>query len=280
MHDGAHDEMRFGGQMGLLEGHRAIVTGGASGMGEATARRMVEEGASVAIFDQHGDEAARVASDLGGYAFEVDVGDWGQISNAIAESERAMGGVSILHNNAGISTNEGLEAMDPSTFRRIIEVDLLGVFHGIKAVAPIMLAAGGGRIVNTASISGVRPSDGEGPYAAAKAGVIALTATAALEYGPTIRVNAVSPGTIHTAMTHDFLTLIPGMRDHQLEKIPLGRIGDPGDVADVVVLLCSDLMRYVTGQNLVIDGGMLLHGAGSDGLLFRIRELLGHSDRT
>jgi NAD(P)-dependent dehydrogenase (short-subunit alcohol dehydrogenase family) len=266
--------------MGLLEGHRAIVTGGASGMGEATARRMVEEGASVAIFDQHGDEAARVASELGGYAFEVDVADWGQVSDAIAESEHAMGGVSILHNNAGISTNEGLEAMDPAAFRRIVEVDLLGVFHGIKAVAPIMLAAGDGRIVNTASISGVRPSDGEGPYAAAKAGVIALTATAALEYGPTIRVNAVSPGTIHTAMTHDFLTLIPGMHDHQLEKIPLSRIGDPGEVADVVVLLCSDLMRYVTGQNLVIDGGMLLHGAGSDGLLFRIRELLGHSDLT
>jgi len=81
-------------------------------------------------------------------------------------------------------------------------------------------------------------------------------------------------------MTHDFLTLIPGMRDHQLEKIPLGRIGEPGEVADVVVLLWSDLMRYVTGQNLVIDGGMLLHGAGSDGLLFRIREMLGQSKRT
>ena len=268
------------GVMGLLEGHRAIVTGGASGMGEATARRMVEEGASVAIFDQHGDAAARVAGELGGHAFEVDVADWDQVSSAVAAAKRAMGGVSILHNNAGVSTSEGLEAMEPDAFRRIVDVNLIGVFHGIKAVAPIMLASGDGRIVNTASISGVRPSDGEGPYAAAKAGVIALTSTAALEYGPTIRVNAVSPGTIHTSMTHDFLTLIPGMRDHQLEKIPLGRIGEPGEVADVVVLLCSDLMRYVTGQNLVIDGGMLLHGAGSDGLLFRIRELLSQSKRT
>jgi len=263
--------------VGLLEGHRAIVTGGASGMGEATARRMVEEGASVTIFDQHGDGATRVAQDLGGQAYEVDVADWDQMSCAVAEAERAMGGVSILHNNAGISTSEGLEDMDPAVFRRIVEVNLLGVFHGVKAVAPIMLAGGDGRIVNTASISGVRPSDGEGPYAAAKAGVIALTATAALEYGPTIRVNAVSPGTIHTPMTHDFLTLIPGMHDRQLAKIPLGRIGEPTEIADVVVLLCSDLMRYVTGQNLVIDGGMLLHGAGSDGLLFRIRELLDQS---
>ncbi|HXW33226.1 MAG TPA: SDR family NAD(P)-dependent oxidoreductase [Acidimicrobiales bacterium] len=265
--------------MGLLDGHRAIVTGGASGMGEGTARRMVEEGALVTIFDQHGDAAARVADDIAGHSFEVDVADWDQVSGAVAEAERLMGGVSILHNNAGVSISEGLEEMDPGTFRRIIEVNLMGVFHGIKAVAPIMMAAGDGRIVNTASISGVRPSDGEGPYAAAKAGVIALTATAALEYAPTIRVNALSPGTIHTAMTHDFLTLIPGMQDHQLNKIPMGRIGSPEEVADVVVLLCSDLMRYVTGQNLVVDGGMLLHGAGSDGLLFRIRELLGQTKR-
>jgi NAD(P)-dependent dehydrogenase (short-subunit alcohol dehydrogenase family) len=244
-------------------------------MGEATARRMAAEGASVAVFDQDGEAAARVARDVGGHAYEVDVADWDQVAHAVAEAERAMGGVSILHNNAGISTNEGLETMDPAAFRRIIEVDLLGVFHGIKAVAPIMLASGDGRIVNTASISGVRPSDGEGAYGAAKAGVIALTATAALEYGPAIRVNAVSPGTIRTPMTHDFLTRIPGMYEHQIQKIPLARVGDPNEVADVVVLLCSDLMRYVTGQNLVVDGGMLLHGAGSDGLLFRIRELLG-----
>jgi NAD(P)-dependent dehydrogenase (short-subunit alcohol dehydrogenase family) len=151
----------------------------------------------------------------------------------------------------------------------------MGVFYGMKAAAPLMPKAGDRRIVSTASISGVRPSDGEAPYAAAKAGVIALTATAALEYGPTIRVDAVSPGTIHTAMTHDFLTLIPGMHDHQLGKIPLRRIGTPEEIADVVVLLCSDLTSYLNGHSLVVDGGMLLHGAGSDGLLFRIRELLG-----
>jgi NAD(P)-dependent dehydrogenase (short-subunit alcohol dehydrogenase family) len=247
-------------------------------MGAATARRMIEEGAAVAVFDQNGEEAARVAGEIGACSFEVDVADWDQVSQAVAQAERVMGGLSILHNNAGISTSEGLEAIDPAEFRRIVEVNLLGVFHGIKAVAPIMLTRENGRIVNTASISGVRPSDGEGPYAAAKAGVIALTATAALEYGPTIRVNAVSPGTIHTPMTNDFLTRIPGMHDPHPEKIPLGRIGDPSEVADVVILLCSDLMRYVTGQNLVIDGGMLLHGAGSDGLLFRIRELLDSSD--
>jgi NAD(P)-dependent dehydrogenase (short-subunit alcohol dehydrogenase family) len=94
-------------------------------MGEATARRMVEEGASVSIFDEDRDAAARVAAEVVGHAFEVDVSDWDQVSSAVSEAERVMGGVSILHNNAGISTSEGLEAMDPATFRRIVEVDLL-----------------------------------------------------------------------------------------------------------------------------------------------------------
>jgi NAD(P)-dependent dehydrogenase (short-subunit alcohol dehydrogenase family) len=143
-----------------------------------------------------------------------------------------------------------------------------------------MLAAGDGRIVNTASISGVRPAAGEGPYAAAKAGVIALTAVAALEYGPTIRVNAISPGTIRTPMTEQFLTLLPGNYDRQVSKVPLHRVGEPADVADVVVLLSSDLMRYVNGQNIVIDGGMLLHGSGSDGTLFQIRELMAQRATT
>jgi NAD(P)-dependent dehydrogenase (short-subunit alcohol dehydrogenase family) len=185
-----------------------------------------------------------------------------------------MGGLTILHNNAGVSGSTGLEEIAPDDWRRLIDVNLTGTFYGIKAAAPIMLAGGDGRIVNTASISGVRPAAGEGPYAAAKAGVIALTATAALEYGPTIRVNSVSPGTIRTPMTELFLTMIPGNYDHQVGKVPLGRVGAPEDVADVVVVLCSDLMRYVNGQNLVVDGGMLLHGSGSDGILFRVRELM------
>lgn len=182
-----------------------------------------------------------------------------------------------MYNNAGISTSSGLDEIDPEEFPQIVEVNLMGTFFGIKASAPVMLRGGDGRIVSTASISGVRPADGEGPYAASKAGVIALTATAALEYGPTIRVNAISPGTIHTPMNHDFLTLIPGMYEHQVGKVPLGRVGVPEEIADVVVVLCSDLTRYVNGQNIIVDGGMLLHGSGPDGALFRIRELLGQS---
>jgi NAD(P)-dependent dehydrogenase (short-subunit alcohol dehydrogenase family) len=260
--------------MGLLAGHRAIVTGGGSGMGEATAERMAQEGAQVAVFDLNGDAASEVAKRVGGRAYHVDVSDWAQMSDAVGRAAADISGLSILHNNAGVSLCTGLEEIEPEEFRRILDVNLVGTFFGLKAAIPIMQRGGDGRIVNTASISGVRAADGEAPYAAAKAGVIALTATAALEFGPTIRVNAVSPGTIHTPMTHQFLTLIPGMNDHQTAKIPLGRIGAPDDVAEVVVLLCSDLMRYVNGQNIVVDGGMLLHGSGSDGSLFRVRELI------
>lgn len=262
--------------MGLLDGHRAIVPGGGSGMGAATARRMTEEGARVAVFDLNAEAASDVAKGIGGLAYTVDVSDWDQMSRAVQDANEAMGGISILHNNAGVSGSCGLEELEPEEWRHLLDVNLTGAFFGIKAVARIMMAGGDGRVVNTASISGVRPADGEGPNAAAKAGVIALTATAALEYGPTIRGNAVSPGTIRTPMTEQFLTLLPGNYDHQFNNVPLHRIGEANDVADVVVLLCSDLMRYVNGQNIVIDGGMLLHGSGSgsDGLLFRVRELM------
>jgi NAD(P)-dependent dehydrogenase (short-subunit alcohol dehydrogenase family) len=240
---------------------------------------MVEEGAQVAVFDLDHEGVEAVAREIGAHAFTVDVADWPQMSEAVTRAGERMGGLSILHNNAGIALCTGLHEIEPETFRRILDVNLVGTFFGMKAAIPLMLAGGDGRIVSTASISGVRAADGEAPYAAAKAGVIALTATAALEYGPTIRVNAVSPGSIRTPMTEQFLTLIPGNYDLQTSKVPLGRIGDPLEVADVVVLLCSDLTRYVNGQNIVVDGGMLLHGSGSDGSLFKVRELIAEAKR-
>jgi NAD(P)-dependent dehydrogenase (short-subunit alcohol dehydrogenase family) len=138
-----------------------------------------------------------------------------------------------------------------------------------------MLAGGGGAIVNTASISGTRPAAGEAPYAASKAAVAALTATAALEYGPHIRVNAVAPGMIDTALTQPLLQVFPEQVDRFARDTPLGRIGTPEDVADVVVFLCSDLARFVTGQNLVVDGGLTLHGSGVDGMLLAVEGKFG-----
>jgi len=192
------------------------------------------------------------------------------VTGADTRAAARMHGLSLLYNNAGGSTLSPLHDYEVSEWSRIVELNLTGVFHGFKAGAPLILSHGGGAIVSTASISGTRPAAGEAPYSAAKAAVVALTASAALEYAPTIRVNAVSPGMIRTPMTELLLEQHGiGLEEHQKAKTPLDRIGAPGDIADVVVFLCSDLARFVTGQNIVVDGGMTLHGAGVDGLFDR-----------
>lgn len=258
--------------MGLLDHKRAFITGGGSGIGAATARRFAAEGAAVAVADINGDGARAVADEIGGRAYEVDVTDFTALAAAVRDADENLGGLTTLFNNAGGSTLAPIHKYDEAEWARIITLNLTGVFHGFKAAAPLLVANGGGAIVSTASISGTRPAAGEAPYAAAKAAVAALTATAALEYSPTVRVNAVSPGMIHTGLTDALLTMdwaVP----HMIEKTPLDRIGTPEDIADVVLFLCSDLARFVTGQNLVIDGGMTLHGAGVDGLLARFEHL-------
>jgi NAD(P)-dependent dehydrogenase (short-subunit alcohol dehydrogenase family) len=255
--------------MALLQGQRAIVTGGGSGIGRATCQRMAAEGARVAVFDVNGESAERVAKEIGGHAFAVDVTDFAALEAAVREAAQRMGGLSLLFNNAGVGQLSELHHYGLEEWHRIVDVNLTGVFHGIKAAAPLLLAGGGGAIVSTSSISGTRPAAGEGPYSAAKAAVAALTASAALEYAPAIRVNAVAPGMIHTGMTDLLLTRVEGVSDWMVSKTPLARIGRPEDIADVVVFLCSDLARFVTGQNLVVDGGMTLHGSGVDGLLAR-----------
>ncbi|MEI8002439.1 MAG: glucose 1-dehydrogenase [Actinomycetes bacterium] len=254
--------------MGLLDGRRALVTGGGSGIGAATCRRFAAEGAQVAVVDLDGDAAQRVADDCGGVAYAVDVTDFTALEAAFHDADRRFGGLTTFFNNAGGSTLSPVHQYDVSEWDRIVRLNLTGVFHGMKAGMPLVLASGGGAVVSTASISGTRPSAGEAPYAAAKAAVAALTATAALEYAPTVRVNAVSPGMIRTQLTSPLLDL-EGTVPEMTAKTPLARIGAPEDIADVVVFLCCDLARFVTGQNLVIDGGMTLHGAGVDGLLER-----------
>jgi NAD(P)-dependent dehydrogenase (short-subunit alcohol dehydrogenase family) len=259
--------------MGLLDGQRAIVTGGGSGIGRATCHRMTAEGARVAVVDINGDAAESVAKQIDGFAYAVDVTDYDALRRAVDDAAAKLGGLSVVFNNAGASNLSRVHDWQVDEWNRIVALNLGGVFHGMKATVPHLLAAGGGSIVSTASISGTRPSAGEAPYSAAKAGVVALTANAAHEYAPTIRVNAVSPGMIHTGLT-DLLLGMDGIVEHMEAKTPLGRIGTPEDIADVVVFLCSDLARFVTGQNLVVDGGMTLHGAGVDGLLERFRPFL------
>jgi NAD(P)-dependent dehydrogenase (short-subunit alcohol dehydrogenase family) len=260
--------------MGLLDGQRAVITGAASGIGRATAERFLAEGATVALVDIDADALGKVAAELGTPSYAVDVTDADAVARSFTEAAEALGGLTIAFNNAGIGGQSKVHRTPTEEWRRIVAVSLDGVYHGIRAAVPLIRQSGGGAIVNTSSISGVRPASGEGPYAAAKAGVAALTATAALEYAPEIRVNAIAPGMIHTGLTDQLLSL-PGATEMMLAKTPLGRIGDPSDIADVVVFLCSPLARFITGINLVIDGGMTLHGAGVDGLFDFITGLVG-----
>jgi NAD(P)-dependent dehydrogenase (short-subunit alcohol dehydrogenase family) len=253
--------------MRLLDGQRAFVTGGGSGIGRATCRRMAAEGARVAVADVNGEAAEIVAKEIDGVAVTVDVTDATAMKAAVAHATEQIGGLTLLFNNAGGSNLAATDRFDPAEWERIVRVNLLGVYHGIWAAAPVIVDSGGGAIVSTASISGTRPAAGEGPYSAAKAGVAALTATAALEYAPTVRVNAVSPGMIATGLTAPMLDNFPDLVDGFVAKTPLARIGTAEDIADVVVFLCSNEARFVTGQNLVVDGGMTLHGSGVDGLL-------------
>lgn len=263
--------------MGLLDGRYAVVTGGGSGIGAATCRRMAHEGARVAVVDIDGDAAEKVAGEIDGHAYAVDVTDYDALERAVKDAHNRLGGLTTLFNNAGGSNMSNIHEWDIDEWDRIVRLNLTGVFYGMRAAVPLMLEGGGGSIVSTASISGTRPAAGEAPYSAAKAAVVALTANAALEYAPTIRVNSVSPGMIHTGLTDILLTGFDWTVPHMEAKTPLARIGTPDDIADVVLFLSSDLARFMTGQNLVIDGGMTLHGAGVDGVLNIVRDLMGGS---
>ena len=273
---GAHDARGY--PVGLLDGRCAVITGGGSGIGAATGRRMAEEGARVAVLDLDGDAAETVAKEVDGHAYQVDVTDYDALEAAIRDAHHQMGGLTTLFNNAGSSSMAQIHEWDLEEWDRIVRLNLTGVFHGFRAAVPLMLDGGGGSIVSTSSISGTRPAAGEAPYAAAKAAVAALTATAALEYAPTIRVNAVAPGMIHTGLTDILLSGFDWTVPHMKAKTPAARIGAPDDIADVVVFLSSELARFMTGQNLVVDGGMTLHGSGVDGLYDRFQAMIRPRD--
>jgi NAD(P)-dependent dehydrogenase (short-subunit alcohol dehydrogenase family) len=255
--------------VGLLDERGALVTGGASGIGLAAARRLAAEGARVAILDVDGAAAEAAAKELGTLAYPADVCDLARLEEVCADAARRLGGLRILVNNAGVGQLASLARVTPEDFERMLRVNLTGAFHGIRAAAPHLRAAGGGAIVNNASMSGVRATRGEAAYSAAKAGVIALTQGAALEYAPEIRVNCVSPGMIRTPLT-ELLFRAEGLLDPVTRATPLGRAGTADEVADTILFLCSDLSRFVTGQNLIVDGGLGLPQAGTDDLLRRL----------
>ena len=253
--------------MGLLDGCRAIVTGGASGIGEATCRRFLEEGASVAVLDIDEARTGAVAEALGATAVVADVADPVAMTAAVAVAADALGGLTCLVNNAGTGNVLPLVDYPDAEWDRLLDVNLRGTFHGLRAALPVLKQAGGsGCVVNVASVSGLRPTRGEAPYSAAKAAVVSLTRSAALEYAPEVRVNAVAPGFIDTPLT-GFAVADPALAGPIAAGTPLGRIGDADDVADVIVFLVSPLARYVTGETVVVDGGSVLGNPQVDAFL-------------
>ncbi len=262
--------------MGSLDGQQAIVTGGGSGIGAAIARAMTAEGAKVAVLDLSGERAEAVADEIGGVAVAVNVVDADAVEQAVTAAVEALGGLTCLVNNAGIGSLKPMHEYTPKEWDLLVDVNLKGTFNGVRSAVPHLRAAGrAGRpasVVNIASVSGIRPTRGESPYGAAKAGIIALTMSGALEYGPDgIRVNCVSPGFIRSALT-EFAFSVPAYIEAIEAGTPLGRTGTAEDVADVVVFLAGDRARFVTGVNLAVDGGSLLPSAQMDPML---RDLLG-----
>ena len=234
-----------------LEGKVALVTGASRGIGRAIAVELAGAGAEVVVGYRSGrDEAEAVAAEIGGRALEADVSDAGSAA-ALVE---AAGELDILVNNAGLTRDGLLARMSDDDWRTVIDTNLSSVFYTCRAVARPMMRRRAGSIVNLSSIVGVHGNPGQTNYAASKAGIIGFTKSLARELGSrNVRANVVAPGYITTQLTD---VLPDEAKQAMLTNTPLGRLGDPEDVAGVVRFLCSDEAAFVTGVVLLVDGGL------------------------
>jgi len=246
-----------------LTGKRALITGGASGIGAATVERFLAEGAGVCILDVDEEGCASMQRDHPELAGSViaDVVDREQVETAVRKATELMGGVDVLVNNAGISIRHDFLDITAEDWERVIGVNLSGAFHVAQTVARAMVAADGGVILNTASTNGITGYPFYADYNAGKAGLISLTRSMALELAPRVRVNAVAPGYVMTPMQRREYT------DEMLEavnaKIPLRRHARPAEIAALFAFLASEDAAFITGQVYPTDGGEIAGGLAS-----------------
>ena len=250
-----------------LRGRVAVVTGASSGIGRAIALDLARCGVDIAFCfldsgSQSRVDAQTVAKELRQLEVRVfcrvcDVRESQEVRRFVAEASEELGGIHILVNNAGIGADRALWRMEDHEWEAVVRTNLDGAFFFTRAVAPFMRAQEYGKIVNVTSVHGVRSEFGLSNYASSKAGLIGLTRSSAIELGPkNINVNAVAPGYIRTTRLTDGVP--PEILDRARERAVLGRLGDPQDVAGVVLFLCSEAARHITGAVIPIDGGYLL----------------------
>jgi len=244
--------------MDRLKGKVVIITGGAGGIGKETGRLFVNEGASVAIFDvsQEGIDAA--VAEIGGNTrgYVVDVARFDDVTRNVQQAIADFGHIDVLINAAGITRDGFLTKMDVADWDKVIAINLTGPFNCTKAVAPHMMERGSGNIINVSSVVGVYGNIGQTNYSATKAGLIGLTKTWAKEFAKKgMRVNAIAPGFIKTPMTAKMPDKVLQM---VVDKTPMGRMGEPIEIANALLFLASDESSFVTGHILQVDGGVVL----------------------
>jgi 3-oxoacyl-[acyl-carrier protein] reductase len=246
--------------VGLLDGKVAVVTGGAQGIGLAIARLFVQEGARVVIGDLREEANSKAVADLGGNSVArgvvCDVTDAEQVSVLVRAAVDSFGSLDVMVNNAGITRDATMRRMTEEQFDQVVNVHLKGCWNGTRLAAAWMRDHGGGAIVNLSSISGKVGMVGQTNYSAAKAGIVGLTKAAAKEVAHVgVRVNAVQPGLIRTAMTE---AMPQQAWDQKMTEIPMGRPGEPAEVATVVLFYASHLSSYMTGTVAEVTGGRLM----------------------